>query len=78
VTTLYAFIAPAEISSKHDPLRVLKFNSDRQALLSDPTYDPENTSFFSFVAFKSQGAQVVVTNSKTDDQELACVCTLET
>ncbi len=78
MTTLYAFIAPSEISSKHDPMRVLRFNTDQQALLADPSYDPETVSFFALKVFKSKGQQVEVKNDETGDQELVSVCTLET
>jgi hypothetical protein len=77
VTTLYAFIAPGEISSKHDPMRVLKFDTSQQALLADRTYDPDNVSFFAFAVLKSQGQQVDVENLKTGGREIACVCRLE-
>ena len=78
MTTLYAFIAPSEISSKHDPMRVLRFNVDQQALLADRSYDPDTVSFFALRVFKSQGQQVAVTNDETGDQEVVSVCTLET
>jgi hypothetical protein len=71
----YAFIAPSEFTSHHDPVRVLRIAAARPALLANPSYDPEHTSLWALADVQDKEPQPVsVTNQKTGSLEDALVC----
>ena len=79
MATLYAFIAPAELASRHDPVRVLRTATSRADLVANANYDPDRVSFWSLDdVVDVEQPPVSVTNLKTGGAEPACVCKMET
>ncbi len=77
MSLIFAFIAPGELESRHDPVRVLKISLDRARLLSDLRYDPNSTYFWALRAVESvERPPIDITNDMTDQPEAVCVCTL--
>ena len=75
---LYGFVAPAELNSGHDPVRVLKVALTLAALTQTLTYDPDEVSFWSNSAVADEGRPPFnIRNEQTDLDELVSVCTLE-
>ena len=79
MTTFYGYIAPGELASQHDPVRVLRTALAKSDLVDNPSYDPNRVSFWAkedIVGVDQPPAQIL--NQQTGEREAACVCTLET
>ncbi len=79
MAAFYGFVAPAELSSGHDPLRVLRVALARADLVATLSYDPDSVSFWAKSAISSSEAEVFeIENQSTGLKEPACVCALQT
>jgi hypothetical protein len=71
----YAFIAAGELQSADDPVRLLKSAASLEALLADPTYDPDDGGgFWARGKIDGNGQTAQVTNQKTGLSEPALAC----
>jgi len=71
----FAFIAPSEFASAHDPVRVLKMAASRSDLLADCSYDPDHTSLWALAdVITTEPAPVAIYNERTGLTEDARVC----
>jgi hypothetical protein len=78
MTTFFGFIAPSELASQHDPVRVLRTALSEADLLANRNYDPDHVSLWSKAAINKVQQTVDITNLKTGNPEPACVCQMET
>jgi hypothetical protein len=74
----YAFIAPSELQSQNDPVRLLKTAGTQADLLADATYDPDaGGGFWARSKIAAAEDTVDVVNPKTGEAEPAAVCGVE-
>jgi hypothetical protein len=75
----FAFIGPSELSSGHDPVRVLRTALTEAELIASPNYDPDHISLWARVDVGTVSQPPLqVTNLETGAAEPACVCQMAT
>lgn len=79
MTIFYGFVAPGELASQHDPIRVLRTALSEGELQTNRSYDPNRTSLWSRADVVSVAEPAVdILNQQTGQQEPALICTLDT
>jgi|HubBroStandDraft_3_1064219.scaffolds.fasta_scaffold104615_2 hypothetical protein len=75
----FAFIGPSELSSRNDPVTVLRTAPTEAELTADPNYDPDHTSLWARADVGTvKQPPLQITNLQTGATEPACVCQMAT
>jgi hypothetical protein len=75
----FGYLAPADLASGHDPVRILRSAFTRAALIADPSYDPDHVSLWAAADISDvENPPVLIRNDMTNDMEPACICQVAT